>query len=149
MAKEVRRYSEAFKRQVVEELEQGKFSSAFDAQQSYGILGDRTVFRWMKKYGRDNLFPKLVRIETMKERDKKKEGAFSSGSSPRRGNAEAETGPDDRPDHSPGPFPPAALDRNRRGSPAAPGSGCHFRAGNLHSSDSLCTAGDIQLDGGG
>ena len=73
MAKEVRRYSEAFKRQVVEELEQGKFSSAFDAQQSYGILGDRTVFRWMKKYGRDNLFPKLVRIETMKERDKKKE----------------------------------------------------------------------------
>ena len=73
MVKEVRRYSEAFKRQVVEELEKGKFSSAFDAQQSYGILGDRTVFRWMKKYGRDNLFPKLVMIETMKERDKKKE----------------------------------------------------------------------------
>ena len=73
MAQEVRRYSEAFKRQVVEELEQGKFTSAFDAQQSYGILGDRTVSRWMKKYGRDNLFPKLVRIETMKEKDKKKE----------------------------------------------------------------------------
>ena len=73
MAQEVRRYSEAFKRQVVEELEKGKFSSAFDAQQSYGILGDRTVFRWMKKYGRDNLFPKLVRIETMKEKDRKKE----------------------------------------------------------------------------
>jgi len=73
MAKEVRRYSEAFKRQVVEELEQGKFTSAFDAQQSYGILGDGTISRWMKKYGRDNLFPKLVRIETMKERDKKKE----------------------------------------------------------------------------
>ena len=73
MAQEVRRYSEAFKRQVVEELEKGKFSSAFDAQQSNGILGDRTVFRWMKKYGRDNLFPKLVRIETMKEKDRKKE----------------------------------------------------------------------------
>ena len=73
MAKEVRRYSEAFKRQVVEELEQGKFTSAFDAQQSYGILGDRTVSRWMKKYGRDNLFPKLVRIETMKEKDRVKE----------------------------------------------------------------------------
>ncbi len=73
MVQEVRRYSEAFKRQVVEELEKGKFSSAFAAQQSYGILGDRTVFRWMKKYGRDNLFPKLVRIETMKERDRKKE----------------------------------------------------------------------------
>ena len=73
MAQEVRRYSEAFKRQVVEELEQGKFTSAFDAQQSYGILGDRTVSRWMKKYGRDNLFPKLVRIETMKEKDRVKE----------------------------------------------------------------------------
>lgn len=73
MVQEVRRYSEAFKRQVVEELEQGKFTSAFDAQQSYGILGDGTVSRWMKKYGRDNLFPKLVRIETMKEKDRVKE----------------------------------------------------------------------------
>lgn len=73
MVQEVRRYSEAFKRQVVEELEQGKFTSAFNAQQSYGILGDRTVSRWMKKYGRDNLFPKLVRIETMKEKDRVKE----------------------------------------------------------------------------
>jgi len=73
MAQEVRRYSEAFKRQVVDELEQGKFSTPFEAQQSYGILGDRTVFRWMKKYGRDSLFPKLVRIETMKEKDRMKE----------------------------------------------------------------------------
>ena len=73
MAQEVRRYSEAFKRQVVEELESGKFKTAFEAQQSYGILGDRTVFRWMKKYGRDNLFPKLVRIETMNEKDRVKE----------------------------------------------------------------------------
>jgi len=73
MVQEVRRYSEAFKRQVVEELEKGKFDSAFEAQQSYGILGDRTVPRWMKKYGRDNLFPKLVRIETMKEKDRMKE----------------------------------------------------------------------------
>jgi transposase-like protein len=73
MVQEVRRYSEAFKRQVVEELEQGKFRTAFEAQQSYGILGDGTVARWMKKYGRGNLLPKLVRIETMKERDRMKE----------------------------------------------------------------------------
>ena len=66
MAQEVRRYSEAFKRQVVEELEKGKFGSAFEAQQSYGILGDRTVPRWMKKYGRDNLFPKLVPCNSYK-----------------------------------------------------------------------------------
>jgi len=73
MVQEVRRYSEAFKRQVVEELENGRFKTAFEAQQSYGILGDRTVHRWMKKYGRDTLFPKLVRIESMKEKDKRKE----------------------------------------------------------------------------
>jgi len=75
MAQEVRRYSEAFKRQVVEELERGRFTSAFAAQQSYGIRGDRTVSRWMKKYGRDSLLPKLVRIETMKEKDRMKEAS--------------------------------------------------------------------------
>ena len=73
MAREVRRYSEVFKRQVIEELGRGRFSSAFEAQQAYGILGDRTIHRWMKKYGREDLFPKLMRIETMKERDKLKE----------------------------------------------------------------------------
>ena len=75
MAQEVRRYSEAFKRQVVEELERGRFTSAFAAQQSYGIRCDRTVSRWMKKYGRDSLLPKLVRIETMKEKDRMKEAS--------------------------------------------------------------------------
>ena len=72
MVKEVRRYSEAFKRQVVEEMESGKFKTIFEAERSYG-LGNGTVRKWMEKYGRDNLFPKLVRIETMKERDRKKE----------------------------------------------------------------------------
>ena len=72
MVQEVRRYSEAFKRQVVEELESGKFKTAFEAERSYGI-GNGSVRNWMRKYGRDNLFPKLVRIETMKEKDRKKE----------------------------------------------------------------------------
>jgi len=72
MAKEVRRYSEAFKRQVVEELESGKFSNTFEAERAYGI-GKGSARKWAEKYGHDNLFPKLVRIETMKERDKKKE----------------------------------------------------------------------------
>lgn len=72
MVQEVRRYSEAFKRQVVEELENGKFKTAFEAERSYGI-GKGSVRNWMRKYGRDNLFPKLVRVETMKEKDRKKE----------------------------------------------------------------------------
>ncbi|MFH1965201.1 MAG: transposase [Acidobacteriota bacterium] len=73
MEREIRRYSEVFKRQVIEELGRGKFSSAFEAQQAYGILGDRTIHRWVKKYGREDLFPKRIRIESMKERDKMKE----------------------------------------------------------------------------
>lgn len=37
--KEVRRYSEAFKRQVVNELARGKFSSQKAAMEAYGIKG--------------------------------------------------------------------------------------------------------------
>ena len=73
MAREIRRYSEVFKRQVIEELERCKHSSVFEAQQAYGILGDRTIHRWMEKYGREDLLPKRIRIESMKERDRLKE----------------------------------------------------------------------------
>ena len=61
------RYSEAFKRQVVDEIARGKFSSAYKAQQAYGIRGAETVTKWIKKHGRSDLLPKRVRIETMDE----------------------------------------------------------------------------------
>jgi len=65
-------YSEAFKRQVVDEVARGKFSSAYQAQKSYDIRGKMTVTQWMRKYGRDDLLSKRVRIETMEEVDQLK-----------------------------------------------------------------------------
>ena len=66
-------YSEAFKRQVVEEISRGKFSSFYAAQRAYGILGSSTITKWVKKYGREDLLPKRIRIETLKEIDQLKE----------------------------------------------------------------------------
>lgn len=67
------RYSEAFKRQVVEEIARGKFASPYKAQQAYGIRGQMTVTKWVRNYGRDDLLPKRIRIETMEEVDPLKE----------------------------------------------------------------------------
>ncbi len=73
MGRSVIRYSEAFKRQVVAELEIGKYGSISELRKAYGISGCDTVPRWIRKYGRDGLLPKKVRIETLKERDELKE----------------------------------------------------------------------------
>lgn len=67
------RYSEAFKRQVVRELEDGKHETVCGASRAYGIRGSETVPGWVRRYGREDLFPKRVRIETLKERDELKE----------------------------------------------------------------------------
>ncbi len=69
----VNQYSEAFKRQVVKELEQGKHVSLWAARRAYGIGGATTVTGWVRKYGSKDLLPKRVRIETLKERDKLRE----------------------------------------------------------------------------
>ena len=69
----VNQYSEAFKRQVVNELEQGKHVSLWAARRAYGIGGATTVTGWVRKYGSKDLLPKRVRIETLKERDKLRE----------------------------------------------------------------------------
>lgn len=67
------RYSEAFKKQVVDEIARGKFPSAYKARKAYGIRGCATVETWIKKYGREDLLPKRMRIETMEEADRLKE----------------------------------------------------------------------------
>jgi transposase len=66
------RYSEAFKHQVVSELESGKFSGPYAASQAYGIGGTMTVMGWLRKYGREDLMPKRITITTMTEQDEKK-----------------------------------------------------------------------------
>jgi transposase-like protein len=64
MKKEFVTYSEAFKLQVVEEIRQGKFASTLQAQKAYGICGMNTIKNWIKKYGKEELLPKRVRVET-------------------------------------------------------------------------------------
>ena len=73
MGRSFLRYSEAFKQQVISELEAGKLSSISEANRVYGIRGAETVTQWIRKYGREDLLPKKVRIETLKERDELKE----------------------------------------------------------------------------
>ena len=73
MQKEFVTYSEAFKMQVVEEIRQGKFATILQAQKAYGICGAITIQKWLKKYGREDLLPKRVRVETMAEIDELKE----------------------------------------------------------------------------
>jgi len=66
------RYSEAFKAQVVGELETGKLASCNAAAGRYGIRGTTTVYKWVRKYGRNHLIGKVVRVETVDERDELK-----------------------------------------------------------------------------
>jgi len=66
------RYSEAYKRQIVNEIEKGKYSSLNSAAKAYGIGCMATIARWLKEYGREELLPRNVRIETVKEQSELK-----------------------------------------------------------------------------
>ena len=70
--KETIRYSEAFKLQVVQEVERGKYGSCHAAAAAYGIRGTRTVRRWLLQYGKAHLLRKVVRVETTDDRDELK-----------------------------------------------------------------------------
>lgn len=61
------RYSEAFKLQVLRELEEGKFTSHEAARRAYGIRGGATLMKWIVKYGKSQLLKKVIRVETREE----------------------------------------------------------------------------------
>lgn len=63
-------YSDCFKRQVVEDLESGRFESIGQARVHYGIGGVSTISRWLRKYGRSHLQAKVVRVEKPGEADR-------------------------------------------------------------------------------
>ena len=67
------RYSMSFKRQVIEDLESGRFNSIGQASEHYGISGAETVRNWLRKYGRNKLCPKVVRVEKPNEKDQIRE----------------------------------------------------------------------------
>lgn len=64
------RYSECFKRSVVEALEGGRFSSHNEARQHYGIAGMTTIASWLRRYGKNHLQAKVVRVEKPDEADR-------------------------------------------------------------------------------
>ena len=66
------RYSEAFKQQVISELEAGKFAGPKAAARAYGIRGGGTINGWLRKYARSDLMPRRVTITTMAEQDETK-----------------------------------------------------------------------------
>jgi len=66
---EVIKYSESFKQKVVSEISKGQFSSNQEASKAYGITGKSTVRGWLKKYGRTDLLPRVVRVESENDRN--------------------------------------------------------------------------------
>ena len=73
MSHRVVRYSEAFKRQVVAEIEAGELATIGEANRVYGIRGAATVTQWIRKYGSEGILPKKIKIETLHERDELKD----------------------------------------------------------------------------
>jgi transposase len=72
MSKEVRQYSLAFKQMIVDQVESGKFTIS-EAKRTYDIGGWGTIPKWLKRFGKDHLLNKVVRIEMKGEKDRIKE----------------------------------------------------------------------------
>jgi transposase-like protein len=65
----VKRYSAAFKQQIVGQIERGEISVA-QAQKRYDIRSSMTIDRWLKSHGKHHLLATVVRIEMAEERDR-------------------------------------------------------------------------------
>ena len=63
------RYSMSFKRQVVLDIESGRFDSVLQASEHYGVAGSATVKNWLRKFGRNHLCPKVIHVEKPNEQD--------------------------------------------------------------------------------
>lgn len=66
MARNIR-YSEAFKMEVVREMET-QARNCHQIRKKYGIVGGGTVERWARQYG-NGLMGKVIRVETLKDLD--------------------------------------------------------------------------------
>jgi transposase len=71
MTEIIKRYSEAFRRQVVVEYESG--TKITSLQKKYGIKGGTTIQTWIKKYAKAGFRHELVCIQTAEEVNRVKE----------------------------------------------------------------------------
>jgi transposase len=69
--KRVVRYSISFKQMVVNEVESGR--SCEYLRRKYDIGSTVTIPRWVQRLGKNHLLNKLVRIETMEDKNRDKE----------------------------------------------------------------------------
>lgn len=65
------RYSIAFKKKVVGEIERGKLTVA-EAKRLYDITGNTTIRKWLNAFGKHDGTTRIVRIEMKGESDKVK-----------------------------------------------------------------------------
>ena len=72
MSRTLKRYSIAFQKKVVSEIESGELSIG-DARRLYDITGNMTIQNWIDKLGKNHLLNKVVRIEMKDEKDRVKE----------------------------------------------------------------------------
>ena len=63
---EIVRYSDCFKRSVIEEIEKNGLSIE-ECRRKYAIGGATTIQKWLKMYGKNHLLNKIVRVETIDE----------------------------------------------------------------------------------
>ena len=63
---EIVRYSDCFKRAIIEEIEK-KGLSIEACRRKYSIGGATTIQKWLKKYGKNHLLNKIVRVGTIDE----------------------------------------------------------------------------------
>jgi transposase len=66
------RYSQAFKHQVIKEIEDGLVTIA-EAKSKYGIKGAETIQLWMRRMGKFRSLPKMIRVEKPDEKAKIKD----------------------------------------------------------------------------
>ncbi len=65
------RYSTCFKQAVIQSIEEDGLTIG-EAKLRYGIGGAHTIQNWLRKYGKNHLLNKVVRVETMDEIDELK-----------------------------------------------------------------------------
>jgi transposase-like protein len=66
------RYSISFKQKVVREIEEEGLTF-MRARKRYGIKGGETIQNWVRKFGKNHLLNKIVRVEMKGEKDRVKE----------------------------------------------------------------------------
>ncbi len=71
MVRQVIRYSISFKQMLVKEIEDG--AALEYVRKKYDIAGHGTLSNWIKKFGKHHLLNKIVRVETMNEKDRLKQ----------------------------------------------------------------------------